>query len=281
MTPKPPAASLVILCHNDGDFLRECLAGVFRHTRDVRYEIILVDNATQDGSGPYLRRLAKRSNVRLIENAENRFFAGGNNQGIQASTGRYVVLLNADAVVGPEWLSRMIRCAEREPSIGLVGPCTNGAVGPQLVSQPGYSTTRDFARFAQDWARHYSGWWKEAHRLIGFCLLVKREVIDRAGLLDERFGPGGYEDYDYCMRARQAGFKIALAQDVFVHHYGGRGYTGMDYGHMRRVNREILARKWSQFIVHALDDMDQVMKEASRHEGIVQSGPARRVAAGR
>jgi len=141
--------------------------------------------------------------VRLIRNEENRFFAGGNNQGIAAATGDHVVLLNADAVVGPGWLSLMIRCAEEDPRIGLVGPCTNFASGIQHICDPGYRGVGGFSAFARRWARDHAGRRREAHRLIAFCLLIKREVVERVGLLDERFGPGGYEDYDYCLRARR------------------------------------------------------------------------------
>ena len=254
---RSPEASLVILCHNDGEYLKGCIASIMRHT-DVPYEIILVNNATTDGSEKYLRRLERRANVRVIHNAENRFFAAGNNQGVLAASGRYVILLNADTVVGPQWLSRLIRCAQRDSRIGLVGPFTNVAVGAQLVARPGYASVKTFPRFAVAWARRHDAQWKEVHRLIGFCLLVTREVIAQVGLLDERFGPGGYEDYDYCLRVQQAGYKAALAEDVFVHHYGGKGYQKMDYDGQRRVNREILARKWSRFMFYALDDMDEI-----------------------
>ena len=274
---KTPVASIVILCHNDGEFLRDCIERVYTHT-DVPFELILVDNATQDGFGGYLDKLARRRrNATVIHNKENRFFAGGNNQGLEIARGRYAMLLNADTLVGPGWLSRMIACAQRRPEFGLVGPCTNGATGVQLVPQPGYRTSEEFPSFARGWAKRHDGQWEIAHRIIAFCLLIKRDVLKRVGLLDERFGPGGYEDYDYCLRAQHAGFSAVVARDVFVHHFGGKGYVGMDYSYHRRVNREILARKWSQFVFHALDEMDGVSQEI-RDEGI-QGRAARRLAA--
>ncbi len=257
--------SVVLLCHNDGKYLRGCVRSLRRNTdaRRTPYELIFVNNNSQDGSGPYLRGLARRSGVRLVENDRNRYFAGGNNQGMRLAQGRYIVLLNADTLVGPQWLERMIRCAEREPRIGIVAPCTNGAVGHQLVRDPDYRSPGRFEPFARRWARERDGRWKEAHRVIGFCMLIKREVLDRVGLLDERFGPGGYEDYDYCIRVRQAGYRLAVAQDVYLHHFGGKGYVGMDYDGMRVRNREILVQKWCGYAMDVLDQLDRFIDHRS------------------
>lgn len=279
MRAKTPVASIVVLCHNDGVYLKGCLESLYTHTKDVPFELILVDNATQDGFDSYMDKVARRrSNVTVIHNKENRFFAGGNNQGMQAAKGKYVVLLNADAVVGPGWLSRLIACAERRPEFGLVAPYTNSAAGVQLVKNPGYRSIREFPAYAKQWAARHDGQWEVAHRLIAFCLLIKRGAMDRIGLLDERFGPGGYEDYDYCLRAQQAGFDCVLAKDVFVHHFGGKGYANMDYSYHRRINREVLARKWSQFIMHALDEMDGVTATEEKSHEVIQGGAARRLA---
>ncbi len=257
----PPLVSIVVLCHNDWAYLKRCLASISRHTKPGSHEIIIVDNASTDGARPHLRRLRARKNVKVIFNDQNRYFAGGNNDGILISRGRYVLLLNADVVVGPGWLERLLRCAESDPAVGIVAPCTNHAAGIQLVKKPGYSSLRSFPAFADRWAKCFDGQVVPAHRLIGFCLLIKREVVDTIGVLDERFGPGGYEDYDYCMRARQAGYSLAVAKDVFIHHFGGKGYVGVDYDRLRLFNRELLARKWSDFIIMALDDLDDYFKK--------------------
>jgi len=266
-----PIASLVILCHNDGDYLKECLQSVSKHAK-VPYEVIIVDNASVGASAKYVKSLSRRAGFSVIRNKENLYFAGGNNQGIEAARGKYVVLLNADAVVGPGWLELMIRCAERDKKIGLVAPRTNGATSVQLVENPGYGSVAKFPAFARQWARLHRGKSFSAHRLIAFCLLIKREVLETVGLLDERFGPGGYEDYDYCLRVQQAGYKAVVAQDVFVHHYGGKGYSNMDYDHHRRLNRELLARKWSRHAFHVLDDMDSVRMALTREAAGAPAG---------
>ena len=262
---RPPLVSIILLCHNDGRYLRRCLASLWRYTdpRTTPYEIILVNNASSDGSESFLRRAARSGRARLIENEVNRYFAGGNNQGIRIARGEMVLLLNADTLVGPGWLERLVACARRAPSIGVVGPWTNRAAGYQYAASPGYRI-EDFPAFSLRWARERAGRWTEVHRLTAFCFLIKRSVVRRVGLLDERFEAGGYEDYDYCIRVRKAGYAIALADDVFVHHFGGRGYIGMDYEGLRLRNRDLLARKWCAFAFEALDEIDVLLAQAPR-----------------
>ena len=86
------------------------------------------------------------------------------------------------------------------------------------------------------------------HRLIGFCLLIRREVIDAIGLLDERFGIGCFEDDDYCLRAIKAGWRAVIAQDAFVHHFGGRTFVGnaIDHAGILRENEQRFREKWGQ-----------------------------------
>lgn len=275
MTPStPPFVSIVILSHNDGEYLRRCLFSVCAFTRRP-FELILIDNASTDGTQSVLRELGslrlpvrlgprgalpkrsawlwgagcrpeslKRIHVRL--NPKNRFFAGGNNQGIRAARGEQIILLNADTWVGPLWLERLQRCARLHPEAGLLAPRTNHAAGWQLVrGLPRFETSGSFFRFALKWGRRYDEKSREVHRLTAFCLLIKRPVIERVGFLDERFGAGGYEDYDYCIRARRAGFAIRLVEDALVYHHGGRGYVGMDYEGLRARNREVLAEKYA------------------------------------
>ncbi|HRY29936.1 MAG TPA: glycosyltransferase family 2 protein, partial [Elusimicrobiota bacterium] len=231
--------SIIILCHNDLHYLKQCVDSIKKYTH-VPYELIFVDNASEDDSQRYLRSI---KGAKVIINPVNLAFAKGNNQGAQIANGEYILLLNADVVVTEGWLDRLLRCAESDPSIGLVGPCTNSATKVQTVVAP-YKSIKDLPRFAMAHSLKNDSVWEDVQRLIAFCLLIKREVIQKVGLLDERFGPGGYEDYDYCLRVNQAGYKIKLCKDVYIHHFGGKGYSGMDYDRLRDVNREIFIEKW-------------------------------------
>jgi GT2 family glycosyltransferase len=185
--------------------------------------------------------------VRVISNPENRFFAGGNNQGMRVARGEYIVLLNADTLVTPGWLEGLIACARRDSRVGLVGPYTNQAAGLQVVWPPVYAGKDDLPAWSRAWARDHAGRTRLVPWLIGVCLLIPRAVIEKIGFLDERFGPGGFEDYDYCLRVRLAGYEAAIAEDVYIHHFGGKGYVNMRYEDLRGGNRRIYWEKWNQW----------------------------------
>jgi hypothetical protein len=110
--------------------------------------------------------------------------------------------------------------------IGLVGPMSNCAAPPQLVESVPYRDLRAMHGFARQWHDQHRGKWFTAHKLLGFCLLMKRVVYETIGGLDERFGIGFFDDDDLAERARRAGFGLAVAQDLFVHHFGSRTFQG-------------------------------------------------------
>ena len=100
--------------------------------------------------------------------------------------------------------------------------------------------------FAWEWGKAHDRVAEETDRLVGYCLLMRREVIDSIGFLDESFGIGNFEDDDYCLRARQAGFKTVIARDAFVHHVGGATFTaaGINYSDLMRQNAERFQANW-------------------------------------
>ncbi len=122
----------------------------------------------------------------------------------------------------------MIKAANSSPGVGLVGPMTNCANGTQNVAEISYDpeTLEGFEAFARSWQKRLLDRVHEEHRVIGFCMLIRREVIDQIGGLDSSFGTGNFEDDDYCMRALVAGFRILFAEEVFVHHFGNTTFKG-------------------------------------------------------
>lgn len=249
-----PLASIVVLCHNDRHYLRGCLESLARHTK-VPHELILVDNASPDGARADLKRARREYPfpVKLVLNDRNRFFAGGNNQGLRLAKGRHCVLLNADTLVTPGWLEGLMAHADADPGLGAVGPCTNQAAGPQVEWPPSYKSARQLPAWARRRAARWKGLTVEVPWLIGFAVLVPRRVLREIGLLDELFGPGGFEDYDLCVRVRLAGYRLAIAKDVYIHHYGGRGYVDMRYEALRDGNRRLFWDKWSRWCAERLD----------------------------
>jgi GT2 family glycosyltransferase/tetratricopeptide (TPR) repeat protein/SAM-dependent methyltransferase len=272
--PNYGLTSIIIVTHNQVAYTRACLESI-RFVTDEPYELIVVDNGSTDGTVEYLRSCA---DVNLIENADNRGFPAGVNQGIRASTGAQVLLLNNDVLVTTGWLRRMLEALESEAStdqsqnglkentervaerphpsplpkgerarrIGLVGPLTNCASGYQEIAAS-YTDLAMLDGFAWEHAKQYDGQLLEVDRLIGFCLLIRREVLEQVGLLDERFGIGNYEDDDYCRRARDRGWRLVVARDAFIHHFGHKTFdgAGVDLNSLLVRNRQVYDDKWA------------------------------------
>ncbi len=241
--PEYGLTSIVIVTYNEITFTRQCLDSI-RLLTDEPYEIIVVDNGSTDGSVEYLRAMG---DVRLIENDSNRGFPAAANQGMAVAAGKQVLLLNNDLVVTTGWLGRMLRALRGGDSrVGLVGPRSNLVSGPQQV-EVAYENIAELDGFAWDFGKCQNGVTVDVSRLVGFCLLIKREVTDAIGLLDEQFGLGCFEDDDYCLRAIAAGFQAVIAGDAFVHHFGSRTFlgSGVDAGSLMRENHARFIAKWS------------------------------------
>jgi glycosyltransferase involved in cell wall biosynthesis len=130
--------------------------------------------------------------------------------------------------------------------IGLVGPMSNYAAPPQLAGEINYRDMEEMQTFARRWRDEHRGQWFTAGKLSGFCLLMKRAVYEAIGGLDERFGMGFFDDDDLALRARQAGFELAVAHDLFVHHFGSRTFqgNGVDAENLLEENGRKFAEKW-------------------------------------
>lgn len=249
-----PLASIVIPVCNGVGFTRQCAESIMDSTR-VPFELIFVDNGSTDGTREYLAALAAGragegacNRVLVLRNEQNLGFGPACNQGMAEAMGDYVVLLNNDTVVTDGWLERMAEAAERDGRVGLVGPRSNYVVGPQMIEGVPYAPgdMEGMRQFAARLAREERGRGFFAPRAIGLCLLIKRQVLDRVGGFDPRFGIGNCEDDDLSLRALLAGYAIWVAGDVFVHHHGSRTFRalGVDYRSLGRRNLSRLLAKW-------------------------------------
>ncbi|MEI6783535.1 MAG: glycosyltransferase, partial [Verrucomicrobiota bacterium] len=239
--------SIVILSYNQLAHTKACLESIARHTSEP-YELILVDNGSTDGTSDYLREYAaQHERVLVVANRTNRGFAAGNNQGLALATGRQVLCLNNDTVVSPGWLGSMLRVLQEHPQTGVVGPRSNRVLGQQQVDEVGYKSLAELPAFAAAWAETNAGKSRVANRVVGFCLLARREVIKAVGGLDEQFGSGNFEDDDFCVRAHLAGFATRIADDSFVHHVGHATFTGagIDYTKAMQTNWTLFKSKWA------------------------------------
>lgn len=248
--------SIIILCFNQIAYTRQCLQSIEKYT-SVPHELILVDNGSTDGTRAFLEEYARgHIACTLILNKDNRGYAGGNNQGITAAKGEYVLLLNNDVIVTQGWLKRLIAHIESDADIGMAGPVSNSVSGPQQIEHVTYGENLiKMQQFAQDYSKINAGRIRNVLRLVGFCLLIKRNVLNIIGGLDEAYITGNFEDDDLCLRSLIAGYKNIFAHDVFIHHFGSMTFRGnaIDYHATMEDNRKRFADKWKGII--ELNDM--------------------------
>ncbi len=226
---------VVVCVHNALSDVKRCLQSVMERTHRP-FRLIVVD----DGSGPscraYLSEFARQHrDVVLLRNLHPRGFSRAANRGLRYSEADYVTLLNSDTIVPQDWLGRLLACVQSAPQLGMVGPLSNAASwqsvperfderGDWMVnSLPAGWRVDDMAEVVQQVSGHG---YPRVQLLNGFCLLIKRAVIETIGVLDERrFAEGYGSENDYCLRAVQAGFELAVCDDAYVFHAKSRSYS--------------------------------------------------------
>ncbi len=225
--------TVVIVSWNTRDILRDCLASVYAQTRNVSIEVVVIDNASADGSAQMVRGEFPR--VRLIQNTDNRGFADANNQGMRVAMGRYVLLLNSDTIVLDGAIDRTIAFADQRPQAGVVG-CRvlnrDRTLQPTCFMYPSVLNMLLFATclnklFSRSrfFGREQMTWWKrdderEVQVVTGCFMLARRAAIDQVGLMDESFFMYG-EETDWCFRFAQAGWKVLFTPQAEIIHLGG------------------------------------------------------------
>jgi GT2 family glycosyltransferase len=253
LTALYPMVSIVVVTYGNLDLTRLCLGSVLRDTEHPRYEVIIVDNASTDGTPDYLRALAgDHENVRIVLNDTNRGFAAANNQGLAIASGDVLILLNNDTVVPRGWLSGLLSHLE-DAEIGLLGPVTN-AVGNEAKVSPDYADITGLQPYADNRRNALSGRHFDIRMLAMFCLAMRRDVFERLGPLDENYGVGMFEDDDYSMRAKAAGYRVVCAEDVYIHHFGQAAFKKLiesgEYEALWQRNQAYFESKWGSWRPH-------------------------------
>lgn len=232
--PHSASAEIIVCVHNALEDVKICLSSVIRHTRPP-YRILIVDDGSADETREFLAQWTHEQGVQRIRHEQARGYTCAANAGLRASTADLVVLLNSDTQVTPLWLDRMAACAGSDPRIGLVGPLSNAASWqsvPAILDANGdwHENPLPADCSLNEWAlligRQSAYAYPQVPFLNGFCLMIKRTVLEQVGLFDEKhFGRGYGEENDYAVRVRHAGWSLVIADDAYVQHRQSRSYS--------------------------------------------------------
>lgn len=227
--PSGAELAVVIVNYNAADYLERCLASLDAHRGDVELDVLVIDNASRDGSHTYA--VGEHPWARLIENPTNVFLSPAWNQGIRETTAPYVLLLNPDTEWWKGTLADLVRIAREHPRAGLVGPLVRNSDGsvypsgrrfPSIVDAVGHAflgSLRPDNRFTRRY--HMDGWDRTTEREVdwvsGCCMLLPRKAFDAVGVLDESFPLYG-EELDLATRLRDAGWSVLFTPEVEIMH---------------------------------------------------------------
>ncbi len=227
--------SIVIPVYNNHEMTQDCLEAVKANTQD--FEIIIIDN----GSTPPIEGAT-------IRNETNLGFPKAVNQGIRAARGETIILLNNDVIVTPGWADRILHRLE---TFAIVAPLANYCAGlQQQIALKTYNDEKSLNDAAEEWSREHAGEFLEVNFVIGFCMAFKKSLWEELGGFDESLWPCSGEEIDFCFKAREKGYKIAIARDAYVHHIGSQTFMQMEKDGLLKYNDTIyqndrhLAKKW-------------------------------------
>ncbi|MBU2266068.1 MAG: glycosyltransferase family 2 protein, partial [Candidatus Omnitrophica bacterium] len=235
------SCDIIIPVWNLVDFTRDCLESVFSKTK-YPFHLIIIDNGSDNQTKEYLFQLAqqKKGEITLLRNEDNLGFIKATNQGIRESQAPYLCFLNNDTLVTEGWLTEMVKLAESRQDFDIVNPNSNtfGSRPKKGVSIELYSKR----------LKNQSGQYSELAWATGFCMLVKRRVIEAIGAFDEIYGMGNFEDADFCKRAQERGSLSVCARAAYVYHRERRSFIRFKkFNQDFERNKKIFHAKWGNF----------------------------------
>ncbi|MFV0293763.1 MAG: glycosyltransferase [Paracoccus sp. (in: a-proteobacteria)] len=251
---RAPRLSVIILTHGPAELSLACLHSLYMHGGTYpNMEILLVDNGSEPAELDRLREAAlAHPDVRLIENGKNLGFAQGNNVGIKAAQGEYILLLNNDTYVAPGALSAMLHHLETNPRIGIIGPLTNNT-GNEARVEIAYADMKEMELAARTLITGYRGISTAIPVCAYFCAMFRKADLNRIGQLPTIYGRGMFEDDDHCASFRRAGLMTALAEDAFVHHHLSATFNQMppaEKSALFEANKAIFKARWGEWTPH-------------------------------
>jgi GT2 family glycosyltransferase len=226
--------SIVIICWNDWKVLQDCLRSIYDGTRKIEFEVIVSDNGSTDGSVETVR--TQFPSVQIVENGSNLGFAKGNNTGIRAARGEYILILNPDTIIHPKALDQLVAFADLHPEAGAFGCRVHNPDGTYQRSARPFPTISRYLvsalglRFLGRLQKpvlsdEYEGWKGNSEREVdwqsGCCVMLRGDLLRRLGGFDEQFFYQ-FEEVDLCRRVWNSGYSIRFTPEVSITHLGGQ-----------------------------------------------------------
>jgi GT2 family glycosyltransferase len=243
-----PPVSIVVVSHDGCAHLELCLGSIRAYTEPSHYEVIVVDNASVDGTQTRLAALAEEwPQLSVVTRTTNEGFPAAVNAGVRASTGDVLVVCNHDIVVTPGWLEGLLRGLDHSGT-GLAGPVTNDS-GDAATVDARYGDLVGLLDVAAARGDSHRGRSRVVDKLSLFCAATPRRVFDACGGLDVRYGLGMFDDDDLCAAIRTRDLDVRLVEDVYVHHTAGVAFRALaerDYVLRFELNRLRWERKWGR-----------------------------------
>ncbi|MCX7966364.1 MAG: glycosyltransferase, partial [Syntrophorhabdaceae bacterium] len=260
---KKITSTIIIPVKEKWDYTKVCLDSIVRYTT-IPYEIIIVDNGSKEPLFKSLKAWKEKNPktvIRYLRLNKNKGFAGGCNEGAYLASGDYLVFLNNDTIVTPNWLKSLIKPLAADPSIGITGPLSNYINGRQRIDNCPVSFDNlqriDFGRlvaYSTELSRKNKDRFMYTEVIMGLCLAIRKELFDTIGGFDERFYPGNFEDSDLSMRIHKMGLKPLICMDAFVYHFGNKTFMHQEGGYSLAYEKNLKAFMEKWHIPHHIDE---------------------------
>ena len=245
-----PEVSIIVVNFNKSDLTRDCLRHIWTHTRDRQYEILVVDNGSSAAEFQKLADFA--GEFHLVRLPVNRFFGEGNNIGVEASRGRFVVFLNNDAFVTDNWLGPLINVLENQPDAGGVGakflyPDGRLQEAGAVLDERGMTIQRGKLYDLEPASRDSIG---IVDYCSAACFATTRAIFDRISGFDPTYEPGYYEDTDLCLRITSLGLSIYYCPHSVVHHIENATASAFQdaLDNIKETNRQKFLFRWGNYL---------------------------------
>ena len=243
-------ADIIIPIYNAYDDLKICISSILKYTDMKKHRLILVNDASPDKRiSPYIRSL-ETERVIVLENKDNLGFSGSINHGIEVSKNRDVILLNSDTIVTSDWVEKIIECAYTDESIATVTPLSNNATlcsVPEFLAENQLPEGYSLEQYANLVEAVSMCLYPRIPVANGFCMFIKREVIEKIGLFDKETFQRGYgEENDFCYRAEQVGYHHVMCDNTYIYHTGTTSFLNDEKRKYIEVHQKILAERYPE-----------------------------------